>query len=236
MKIPSLKPELSVIVPCYQEKATILELIKRVQAVDIDKEILVVSDGCTDGTYPLLKKAYAEGGGFRLIRHKVNLGKGHSIRHALHKAHGKWVIIQDADLELDPGDYFSLLAPLREGRATVVFGSRFKVNPPEIPFYSKIANFIVTLMANILYGANISDEACGYKVMSVELMKSLNLRATRFDFCPEVTAKVLLLGHKIHEVPVKFRPRTYAEGKKINWKDGLEAVWLLLKYRFCKFP
>ncbi len=232
MKILGYTPELSVLIPCYNEKSTILEVIRRVKEVPIEKEIIVVSDGCTDGTRQLLKQAAHNFGGFRAVYHKRNLGKGCAIRSALKKARGRFVIIQDADLELDPYDYPELLRPVRGGKATVVFGSRFKVNSASISPMSRLGNFVVTTLANLLYGMKISDEACCYKVMPTELMRSLNLHSSHFDFCPEVTAKLRKRGYKICEVPVQFNPRTVSQGKKIGWKDGFEAVWTLIKYRF----
>lgn len=228
-----MKLDISVIVPCYNEKETILSLINKINDVAFKKEIIVVCDGSTDGTREILKKMEKQTGIndlFKVIYHESNKGKGASVKTGLAAARGKIAVIQDADLELSPSDYINLLEPFKKG-AQVVFGTRFKNNRPKIAFYSRFANWCVTWLANLLYNANISDEACGYKIMSVELYRSLNLECSGFDFCPEVTAKVCRKGYKIFEVPVQFNPRTFKEGKKIHWKHGFEAVWKLIKYR-----
>lgn len=228
-----MRPYITVIVPCYNEEDTIVPILNKIRDVPVSKEIIVVCDGSTDGTAALLeheqKKYDAEN--FKVFYHERNMGKGAAVRTALAVARGEIVIIQDSDMELDPGDYPKLLKPFRDG-ADVVFGSRFKENPPKVPYYSKFANFCVTFLANFLYGAGISDEACGYKIMRLELYRSLNLRSDGFDFCPEVTAKVRRKGYRIVDVPVRFNPRTFNEGKKIHWYDGFRAVWVLVKLRF----
>ncbi|MBN1823305.1 MAG: glycosyltransferase family 2 protein [Endomicrobiales bacterium] len=228
-----MRPKISVIVPCYNEKNTIMEILTRVEAVKIDKEMIVVCDGSTDGTKELLKAKEAgfAAKGTKVLYNEKNMGKGAAIRRGLSVANGEIVITQDADLELNPDSYEKLLEPFKKGEK-VVFGSRFLENPPKIAFYSKFANWLVTFLANILYGARITDEACGYKVMSLEIYRSLELESNGFDFCAEVTAKVRKKGYRIHEVPVSFKPRTYKEGKKIQWVNGFETVWKLLKYRF----
>ncbi|MFH1369615.1 MAG: glycosyltransferase family 2 protein [Elusimicrobiota bacterium] len=225
--------QLSVIIPCYNEKNTILKLLELVRKVPISKEIIIVCDGSTDGTRDLLTREIkkAADDSFCVVFHETNKGKGASIQSGLKAARGKIVITQDADLELNPEDYIHLLRPFKND-AEVVFGTRFANGYGNMPSYSKFANWCVTFLANILFNANISDEACGYKVMNLELYKSLNLECEGFDICPEITAKVCRKNIKIHEVPVKFNPRSFHEGKKIHWRHGFEAVWKLLKYRF----
>ena len=230
-----MKYNISVIIPCYNERNTIIPLLERIRKVSIEKEIIIVCDGSTDGTREILEEEHGKCGGqnFKVLYHRVNRGKGASIRMGLSVAKNDIVIIQDADLELNPEDYTRLLQPFENG-AQVVYGSRFKEGKPRIPFYSRFANWCVTFLANFLYQANITDEACGYKLMRLELYRALKLECNGFDFCPEVTAKVRRKGYSIVEVPVQFDPRTASEGKKIRWKHGFETVWKLIKYRFYK--
>lgn len=228
--------ELSVIIPCYNERSTILKLLGKVRKVPISKEIIIICDGSTDGTRKVLEEELKNNPSddFRVIFHERNKGKGASVRTGLKAASGNIVIIQDADLELNPDDYVHLLQPLKDG-AKVVFGTRFPGSrKSSIPVYSRFANWCVTTLANLLYGANISDEACGYKVMSLDLYRSLKLECDGFDICPEITAKVCRKNYKINEVPVQFNPRSFSEGKKVQWKHGFEAVWKLIKYRMIK--
>lgn len=226
--------KLSVIIPVYNERNTILEIIDRVERVPINKEIIVVCDGSTDGTRELLKERVVANPHLNVVFHPHNIGKGGAICTGLRQARGDVVIVQDADLELDPNDYLNLLQPILEGSAEVVFGSRFRLGKVPIPFHSKVANFIVTATANLLFDARITDEACGYKVMRTDVLRELNLYARGFEFCPEVTAKVRRLGYQIYEVPVRFSPRTVAEGKKIHWRDGFIAIWTLVKWKFSR--
>lgn len=231
-----MEPKISIIIPCYNEKDTILAVLVKIDAAPVArKEIIVVCDGSTDGTKELLEKEekLREKEVFHVIYNGKNMGKGASIKKGLEKVSGDIVIIQDADLELTPEDYPKLIKPFGEGHK-VVFGSRFRDACPAIPLYSRIANIIVTYLANLLYNAGITDEACGYKVMTAEIYRSLKLESDGFDFCPEVTAKVCRKGYHIHEVAVQFNPRSFSEGKKIRWKHGIEAVWKLIKYRIKK--
>jgi len=223
--------KLSIIIPAYNEEKTISEIIKRVkeQKIEVEKEIIVVDDGSSDKTSDILKRIK----GIKLLKHGRNMGKGRAIRTGLDNAMGDIVLIQDADLELSPEDYPALLSPLLEKKAEVVYGSRllggkFKKN---LLFYG--GGRFITFLANILYGINITDEPIGYKVFKTDLLRSLNLECERFEFCPEVTAKIAKRGIKIHEVPVKYNPRSVKEGKKLNAvKDGLKAAAVLIKYRF----
>jgi len=223
--------KLSIIIPAYNEEATIKEIISRVkkQEVSIKKEIVVVDDGSSDLTPKILRKIK----GIKLITHEVNKGKGSAIRTGLEKVTGDIVLIQDADLELSPSDYPALIEPILKNNAPVVYGSRIlgKDNDKNQFFYYA-GGRLVTAVANLLYGIKITDEPIGYKVFKTDLLKSLNLECKGFEFCPEVTAKIAKRKIPIHEVPVSYNPRTTKEGKKLQFKDGIEAVWILLKYRF----
>jgi glycosyltransferase involved in cell wall biosynthesis len=223
---------LSVVVPCYNEHDTILTLLERVQRVALSKEIIVVDDGSTDGTRDLLS-ALVEGlPGITVIFHERNRGKGAAVQTGLAHATGRIVIIQDADLEYDPEDYHTVIAPILAGTAQVVYGSRnLQANRYSYrSFYW--GGRLVTLVANLLYGVWLTDEATCYKAFARPVLQRIRLEATGFDFCPEVTAKVLRLGYKIREVPIHYHARPREEGKKIRMHDGLWAIWTLLKYRF----
>ena len=231
--------KLSIIMPVYNEKDTTKEIIKRVMAVKINKELIIVDDFSTDGTRDILKKLTNKN--IKVVFHEKNYGKGHAIRTGIKHVTGNITIIQDADLEYNPQEYLMLIKPIIEGKAGVVYGTRFpkKKAHPSIsnPYYPLtnpyyLANKILTLTSNILYNARITDEPTCYKVFKTDILKSINLKCERFEFCPEVTAKVRKKGYKIFEVPISYRPRTVKEGKKINWKDGIQAIWTLIKYRF----
>jgi len=224
--------KLSVIVPAYNEISTIREILSRIREVDIDKEILIVDDFSTDGTREFLESIENDED-VRVFYHSRNMGKGSAIRTAISHVTGDVVIIQDADLEYDPNDYPKLVAPIQEGRTSVVYGSRYSNPDNELPLTRfKLAVLLLTALANLLYGAGITDEATCYKVFRADVLKSIPLRCKRFEFCPEVTAKVRKRGHKIQELPISFKYRTVKEGKKIGWRDGIEAVVALIKYRF----
>jgi len=220
--------KLSILIPIYNERATILEILKRVQAVPFEKEIIAVDDGSTDGTRELLAQAQ----GITVLYHERNRGKGAAIQTALQHATGDIIVIQDADLEYDPRDYKQLIEPIIEGRAKVVYGSRFLGPRMAMFFWHMVANKVLTLMTNILYDAILSDMETGYKAFRADIIKGMRLRSHRFDFEPEVTAKVLKRGIRIFEVPISYYGREYSEGKKIGVKDGFVALWTLLKYRF----
>ena len=223
---------LSVIIPVYNEKKTIKEIIKRVKEVKISKEIIIVDDGSTDGTKDFLEKL--KDYEIRVFFHKKNYGKSHAVRVGIKEAKGDIVIIQDADLEYNPQDYPNLIEPILNGKTKVVYGTRFpkgRKHPTLLNLFY-LANKVLTIMANIFYNANITDEPTCYKVFDAKTLKSINLKSERFEFCPEITAKVKKKGFKIFEVPISYYPRTAKEGKKINWKDGIEAIWTLIKYRF----
>ncbi len=220
--------KLSILIPVYNERTTILKILERVQAVPYDKEIIAVDDGSTDGTRELLAQAE----GVTVLYHDRNRGKGAAIVTALAHATGDIIVIQDADLEYDPRDYKQLIEPIVEGRAKVVYGSRFLGPRMAMFFWHMLANKMLTLMTNILYDAILSDMETGYKAFRADVIKGMRLRSHRFDFEPEVTAKVLKRGIRIFEVPIAYYGREYSEGKKIGVKDGFVAVWTLLKYRF----
>jgi len=228
---------LSVIIPVYNERATISTLIDKVNRVQVPKEIIVVDDGSRDGTADILRQKL-EGQAVTLVHTSlVNLGKGASIRFGLEYVRGDIVIIQDADLELDPEDYHRILAAFHRQRADVVYGSRFLGRGyfhgfPEVRLANKLANLVLAWTVRILWGVRITDEATSYKAFRTSVIKSMDLRCVGFEFCPEVTAKVLNRGYSIHEVPIRYHPRTVAEGKKVQWFDGLKALYVLFKYRF----
>jgi glycosyltransferase involved in cell wall biosynthesis len=223
--------KLSVIIPVYNERATIEEILKRVLAVEMDLEVVVVDDASTDGTREYLQSLSPLQ--IKILLHPQNRGKGAAIRTGLSQAGGEAVIIQDADLEYDPQDYHKLLAPIIQGKAEVVYGSRFlDAGNPRRGRFHYWGNRTLTWFTNLLYGGKLTDEATCYKVVKMELLRSLDLRCERFEFCPEVTAKILRKKIPITEVPITYFPRSFAEGKKIRLQDGFEALFTLLRYRF----
>jgi glycosyltransferase involved in cell wall biosynthesis len=221
--------KLSVIMSVHNEVHTIRETLRQVQAVDLEKEIIIVDDCSSDGTREILSQIADDG--VKVVYHAQNLGKGAGIKTALQYVTGELIIIQDGDLEYDPADYHKLIEPIVEGRASVVYGSRFLGQITNMHFLNYIANKILALTASLLFFTWITDEGTCYKVFKADLLKSLNLKCTGFDFCPEVTAKVLKRGYKIVEVPISYRGRSTDEGKKIRWQDGLRAFLTLIKYK-----
>lgn len=222
--------KLSVIIPVYNESGTIREIIKRVQAVPIDKEIIVVDDGSTDSTCEILNQL--RDNGIILKRHDRNMGKGMAIRTGIKHVSGDAVVIQDADLEYDPQDYLVLIKPIIEGKARVVYGSRVLGGGKHSYRRFYLGGRFLSILTNLLYGSSITDEPTCYKMFKTEVLKNMTLECTGFEFCPEVTAKVLKKGIKIVELPISYYPRTIEEGKKIRWLDGVIAIWTLIKYRF----
>jgi glycosyltransferase involved in cell wall biosynthesis len=227
--------KLSVIIPAYNEKDTVLELLRRVEAVplSLEKEIIVVDDFSTDGTREVL-------GGLgrpdiRVLFHAKNMGKGSALRTGFSEATGDIVLIQDADLEYDPAEYPGLLAPILDGRADVVYGSRFLGGPHRVLFFwHSVGNRFLTALSNMVTNLNLTDMETCYKVFRGDVLRKLSLKSRRFGFEPEVTIKVAKLKCRIYEVPISYAGRNYSEGKKIGWKDGLAALWHIMRYRF--FP
>jgi glycosyltransferase involved in cell wall biosynthesis len=224
--------DITVLIPVYNEKNTIKEIIIRVQATEIPSEILIVDDGSSDGTSAILEKLDGQGM-IRVLFHDRNEGQGAALRTGFKEVKGDVIIIQDADLEYDPREYPNLLRPIEEGIADVVYGSRFLGGARRpILFWNMVANKILTLVTNILYNNILTDMETGYKVFRREVVKDMPLHARHFEFEPEFTAKILKRQERIYEVPISFTPRFYSEGKKIKSKDAFIALWTLLKYRF----
>lgn len=224
--------KLSVIIPCYNERTTVATVVDRVRAVGLAHEIIVVDDGSTDGTREVLAELDPRDD-LKIILHDHNQGKGAAVRTGFKAATGDVLLIQDADLEYDPREYPVLLRPIEEGISKVVYGSRFLGGPRKAMFFwNMVANRTLTLVTNILYNAILSDMETCYKVFHAEIVRDIRLRSRRFDFEPEITAKVLKRGHRIYEVPISYNGREWNEGKKITWKDGVIAMWTLFRYRF----
>ena len=220
--------KLSVIIPAYNERGTIAEILSRVRSQPFDKEIFVVDDGSTDGTGELASREKD----VILLKHEQNRGKGAAIRTALEKVSGDFVLIQDADLEYDPKDYARLLGPLADGRADVVYGSRFLGGPHRVLFFwHYAANRFFTLLTNVLYNVNLTDMGSCYKVFRSQVLKSIHLKSSGFGIEPEITAKVCRRHLRIYETPISYSGRTYAEGKKITWRDGFIYLFCLIRYR-----
>ncbi len=223
--------KLSVIIPVFNESQTISELIEKVLDVPLEKEVIAVDDASTDNSFKQMK--IFEGENFKLLQHAENKGKGAAIKTALEHVKGDLVIIQDGDLETNPHDYVHLIQPILQGKTSVVYGSRnLKPSEGKRYFLYDWGGRLISAWANFLYNQNITDEAACYKVFKTDVIKSIRLEHDRFEFCPEVTAKVSKMGIKIVELPMHYYPRNFAEGKKMKWTDGVRAFWILLKYRF----
>jgi glycosyltransferase involved in cell wall biosynthesis len=234
-KNPAQSPlTLTVVIPCYNEVSSIEPVLERVLAVNIADEIIIVDDGSSDGTRDILAKIEAQNlANVRIIYHPHNQGKGAAVITGFKAAKGDILMIQDADFEYDPREYPILLKPIHEGIATVVYGSRFLGGPRKaMNFWNMVANKGLTLATNVLYNAILSDMETCYKVFRREVVQNMTIHARRFEFEPEVTAKVLKQGIRIYEVPISYNGREYHEGKKIKWTDAPIALWTLIKYRF----
>lgn len=237
-KMPKKQKVLSVLIPLYNEEKTIIDVVKQVQKAnthDVKKEIIIVDDGSKDDSVNSVKKIMKKNSNVLLFVHEKNQGKGAAIKTAIKHATGDIIIIQDADLEYDPNEYWSLIEPILEDKATVVYGSRRLKKQKQYQkkgFSYYFGGNSLTFAANLLYNTKITDEATCYKVFDSKVLKSIKLDCKRFEFCPEVTAKVAKKGIKILEVPISYFPRSVEQGKKIKYKDGFEALWTLLKYRF----
>ena len=224
--------KLSVIIPVYNENTTIKKIINLVNEVDVKKEVIVVDDGSDDGTKEILRTIKMNS--LKTVFHERNRGKGAAIRTGLKYVTGDIVIIQDADLEYDPQEYPKLIQPIVEGKAKVVYGSRFlrPLTSNNIYYHFVLGVKLLNLLTYLLYGVKTTDEATCYKVFKTEVIKNIDLNCEGFEFCPEITAKVCKKGYKIYEVPIPYTGRHYQEGKKINWRDGVKAIYALIKYRF----
>ncbi len=228
--------KLSIIIPVYNEQATIREVVERVRAVDLgttEKEIIIIDDGSHDQSPKLISEIQKMDPSVIKIHHSlINLGKGAAIRFGLEYSTGDIIMVQDADLELNPEEYPNLLAPILAGQADVVYGSRFKSGKNRIPLKTRLANKFLVVLTNVLYAGHLTDMATAYKVFKRPVIKSFKLRSAGFEFEPEITARLLLGKYRIFEVPISYNPRSVTQGKKIGFIDGIEYIYTLLKYRF----
>jgi glycosyltransferase involved in cell wall biosynthesis len=229
---PPITLRASVVIPCFNEHDTVLELIDRVLASPIEKEVIVVDDYSTDGTRALLQKRLDERGDIVLHLRARNGGKGAAVQDGLRRASGDVVIIQDADLEYDPAEYPLLLRPIQTGKAKVVYGSRFIGEHKAMYFWHSLGNQFLTLLCNVLFDTTLTDMETCYKVFTIDIARQLHLREPRWGFDPEITARMLKMGNRIYEVPISYAGREFNEGKKISWKDGFVVLLTLLRYRF----
>lgn len=217
--------------PVFNERDTIVEILNRVRAVDINKEIIVVDDYSTDGTRELLAQEAARGD-LRVFYHPQNMGKGAAVRTGLAQVQGDIIIIQDADLEYDPNDYHALIQPILTGQTRVVYGSRFLGKRESMLVWHALGNRFLTTFANALYGTSLTDMETCYKVFTSDVNRRIRLKSPRWGFDPEITAQILKCGERIHEVPISYNGRAFEEGKKISWRDAFVIMWTLFKYRF----
>ena len=227
--------KVSIIIPAYNEEKTLNEVVQRVYSVDlerIEKEVIISNDGSSDGTRDVMANLVKEFPNLKTYSSPTNLGKGAAVRLGMAISTGDVIILQDADLELNPADYPNLLQPFLENDADIVYGSRFLRKTANIPKRTRLSNWILTLFTNLLFGCHLTDMETGYKAFKRDLVKGLRLRCVRFDFEPEITAKFVMAGYRIKEIPVNYIPRTVTEGKKIAWRDGVEALYTLLRCRF----
>jgi glycosyltransferase involved in cell wall biosynthesis len=225
--------KLSVVMPVYNEQASLKQVVERVLAVPLEIELICVDDGSTDGSREILAELQARHPQAKVLLQSKNIGKGAALRRGIQESTGDFVIIQDADLEYDPSDYPALLTPLIEGKADVVYGSRFLGSGPHrvLYFWHSVGNSILTLISNALTNMNMTDMETCYKVFRREIIQSIPIQENRFGFEPEITVKIAKRHLRVYEVGISYFGRTYEEGKKIGWKDGVRALWCLLKYR-----
>ena len=225
--------KLSVIIPVYNEAHTIRDIIKKVEGVDLDKELIIVDDYSSDGTRDILKGMEGDSN-LRIFYHQKNMGKGAALRTGFKQASGDIVIIQDADLEYNPQEYHRLIKPICDGRADVVYGSRFMTTEERrvLFFWHFLGNSFLTLFSNVCTNLNLSDMETCYKVFKADVIKNINIEEDRFGFEPEITAKVGKRKYRIYEIGISYSGRNYSEGKKIGWKDGVRAIWCIVKYNF----
>ena len=224
--------KISVVIPVYNEEATLEEIIKRVVATPYEKEIILVDDFSKDRSREILE-SFKNQNGFKISFHDRNRGKGAALRTGFAKVEGDIVIIQDADLEYDPADYAQLIGPILDGRAEVVYGSRFLGGPHRVMFFwHYLGNKALTTLSNMLTNLNLTDMETGYKVFTKSVLHSLHLKCDRFGFEPEFTSKIAKQNFRVYEVPISYSGRDYSQGKKITWKDGVAALWFILKYKF----
>lgn len=221
---------LSVLMPVYNEVATVAAAVARLRQMAVEMEVIVIDDGSTDGSGEVLDHLLATGAIDTLIRHPRNRGKGAAVGSGIGRATGEIIVIQDSDLEYDPHDLPRLLEPILDGRADAVYGTRFSGGPQRVLyFWHRVGNGVLTLLSNMLTDINLSDMETGYKIVRADLMKSLPLRTRRFGIEPEITARLAQAGARIYEVPISYSGRTYDEGKKVGWKDGVAAIWHILR-------
>lgn len=223
--------QLSVMIPAYNEERTIELILDHVMARPEVGEVIAVDDGSTDGTWAILSRIADRHRRLRIFRHEVNLGKGAALRRAIGEVRMPFALVQDADLEYDPRDYPLILAPLTEGRADAVYGVRGFAGQTSYSFWFVMGNKVVTFATNVLFDCYLSDIETGYKVLRLELWKRLNLSGARFDIEPDITVRILRLGYRIHEVPIRYYARSREEGKKLTWRDGVEALGTLIRLR-----
>ena len=224
--------KLTILIPVYNERRTVAEAVRRARTVDlpVDREILIIDDGSTDGTGEIIKRLVDST--VKVLTQPTNLGKGAALRRGFEESTGDYVIVYDADLEYDPRDWPAMLRPVLEGEARAVYGSRFTGERRNMMFWHWVGNRFLSLLTNVLYNTTISDMETCSKLIEGDLIRSLRLTSNRFDIEPEITAKLLRLGVRIYEIPIRYAGREVEEGKKISWRDGFPALWALVKYRF----
>tara|TARA_B100000686_G_C16779646_1_gene970958 strand:- start:1369 stop:2052 length:684 start_codon:yes stop_codon:yes gene_type:complete len=224
--------KISIVIPVYNEETTLREIVSRIEATPYEKEVILVDDFSSDSSKSILEELQSREG-FKVLYHEKNRGKGAALRTGFSEVSGEVVIIQDADLEYDPADYEQLLGPIKDGRADIVFGSRFLGGPHRVMFFwHYVGNKTLTTLSNMLTNLNLTDMETGYKVFTKKVLDSLTLKCDRFGFEPEFTSKIARYNFRVYEVPISYSGRDYNQGKKITWKDGIAALWFIFKFRF----